>query len=212
MCALADFLAFRRVLSLACLALLLPNPTPPPSARQSAACSHPTNQDWLSHADSGLRQGISTTPKMLSMSPTTPGTAGHQGLSYGNSPASTRSQGFKRQNDSDDDHDNGGHEPRTAKAARQAAVKRACNECRQQKVINSRRPLSYANSTCPKPLPVHPYIADSSSYSSVAMSNKTPFKRAHDAPSTNSHASSSPISSALANGVGMPRWRGRWQN
>ena len=211
MCALAGFIAFRRVLSLALLFFYLTQlPLLPPVNRQPAHT--PPTKDWLSRADSGLRQGISTTPKMLSMSPTTPGTAGHQGLSYGNSPASTRSQGFKRQNDSDDDHDNGGHEPRTAKAARQAAVKRACNECRQQKVINSRGPLSYSNSACPKPLPAHLYVADPSSYSSVAMSNKTPFKHAHDAPSTNSHASSSPISSALANGVGMPRWRERWQN
>jgi hypothetical protein len=60
-----------------------------------------------------------------------PGTVG---LSYGNSPSSARSHGFKRPNDSDDEQDDGGPDGRMAKAARQAAVKRACNECRQQKV------------------------------------------------------------------------------
>ncbi|KAF2815803.1 uncharacterized protein BDZ99DRAFT_505483 [Mytilinidion resinicola] len=67
------------------------------------------------------------------MSPTTPGNGAHPVLSYGNSPSSARSHGFKRPNDSDDEQDNG-PEGRMAKAARQAAVKRACNECRQQKL------------------------------------------------------------------------------
>lgn len=50
------------------------------------------------------------------------------------------------------------------------------------------------------------------SKSCVAMFNKTLSRRARDALSTNSPASSSPISSALAKGVEMLRWRGRWRN
>ncbi|KAF2002140.1 hypothetical protein P154DRAFT_151660 [Amniculicola lignicola CBS 123094] len=70
---------------------------------------------------------------MLSMSPTTPGTQGGQQLSYIASPTSARSQNFnlKRSASSDEDDDNGDGRP---SGRRHAAVKRACNECRQQKL------------------------------------------------------------------------------
>ncbi|KAF2186656.1 Zn(II)2Cys6 transcriptional activator [Zopfia rhizophila CBS 207.26] len=72
---------------------------------------------------------------MLSMSPTTPGAQGAQQLSYGNSPTSARSQAFKRQASSDDEQENGERNGgRVPQSRRQAAVKRACNECRQQKL------------------------------------------------------------------------------
>ncbi|KAF2013877.1 hypothetical protein BU24DRAFT_442780 [Aaosphaeria arxii CBS 175.79] len=70
---------------------------------------------------------------MLSMSPTTPGTQGAQQLSYANSPASGRPNAFKRPASSDDEADVGdnGRQPSSRK---NTAVKRACNECRQQKL------------------------------------------------------------------------------
>ncbi|KAF2119552.1 hypothetical protein BDV96DRAFT_348613 [Lophiotrema nucula] len=73
---------------------------------------------------------------MLSMSPTTPGTHGGQQLSsYAGSPTSARSQAFKRRASSDDEGENGDDGGgRAAQGRRNAAVKRACNECRQQKL------------------------------------------------------------------------------
>ncbi|ORY06882.1 hypothetical protein BCR34DRAFT_489775 [Clohesyomyces aquaticus] len=72
---------------------------------------------------------------MLSMSPTTPGAHGGQHLSYGNSPTSARSQGFKRPASSDDEQEHGDDgSGRASQNRRHAAVKRACNECRQQKL------------------------------------------------------------------------------
>ena len=70
---------------------------------------------------------------MLSMSPTTPGTQGVQ-LSYANSPISARGQTFKRPASSDDEAENGEDAGGRPHSRRHAAVKRACNECRQQKV------------------------------------------------------------------------------
>ncbi|KAF2786114.1 Zn(II)2Cys6 transcriptional activator [Melanomma pulvis-pyrius CBS 109.77] len=69
---------------------------------------------------------------MLSMSPTTPGTQGVQ-LSYANSPTSARGTTFKRPASSDDD-ENGESANGRPHSRRHAAVKRACNECRQQKL------------------------------------------------------------------------------
>jgi hypothetical protein len=48
------------------------------------------------------------------------------------SPTSTR--GFKRSASSDDDQENGDGDTRPSSSRRNTAVKRACNECRQQKV------------------------------------------------------------------------------
>jgi hypothetical protein len=48
------------------------------------------------------------------------------------SPTSTR--GFKRSASTDDEHENGDADTRPSSARRNNAVKRACNECRQQKV------------------------------------------------------------------------------
>ncbi|KAF2731927.1 hypothetical protein EJ04DRAFT_497742 [Polyplosphaeria fusca] len=69
---------------------------------------------------------------MLSMSPTTPGTA--VPLSYANSPISARSHVFKRQHSSEDEADEGDEAGGRPSTRRHAAVKRACNECRQQKL------------------------------------------------------------------------------
>ncbi|KAF2263048.1 hypothetical protein CC78DRAFT_554239 [Lojkania enalia] len=74
---------------------------------------------------------------LSSMSPTTPGTQGGQPLAYIQSPTSARSQTFKRPASSDDeDHhgDDAGGQASQQGARRQTAVKRACNECRQQKL------------------------------------------------------------------------------
>lgn len=72
---------------------------------------------------------------MISASPTTPGngTQGSALLSYATSPTSARSQTFKRPASSDEDDGDapGGRGPGSR---RNTAVKRACNECRQQKV------------------------------------------------------------------------------
>jgi hypothetical protein len=71
------------------------------------------------------------------LSPTTPG-HGLPPQGFATSPASQPSQqrGFKRSASSDeDDFQNGDAEgSRPASARRNMAVKRACNECRQQKV------------------------------------------------------------------------------
>ncbi|KAF2278927.1 Zn(II)2Cys6 transcriptional activator [Westerdykella ornata] len=67
------------------------------------------------------------------MSPTTPGTQSTQQLSYIASPTSARSNVFKRPASSDDEAENG-ENGRQAQSRRTAVVKRACNECRQQKL------------------------------------------------------------------------------
>lgn len=89
---------------------------------------------------------------MLSMSPTTPGTQGVQ-LSYANSPTSARGHTFKRPASSDDEAENGEDAGGRPHSRRHAAVKRACNECRQQKVrardrVASCRPSVHAPLTC----------------------------------------------------------------
>lgn len=67
---------------------------------------------------------------MISMSP-------KQGMSqhpYAISPTSpTSTRGFKRSASSDEENENG-DDTRPSSARRNTAVKRACNECRQQKV------------------------------------------------------------------------------
>jgi hypothetical protein len=68
-----------------------------------------------------------------------PGSSLAQGLSqYANtaiSPTSTR--GFKRSVSSDDEGENGDGDTRPSSSRRNTSVKRACNECRQQKVSNA---------------------------------------------------------------------------
>ena len=67
-------------------------------------------------------------------------THGSQPLSYAASPTSVRSQTFKRPASSDDDDvDDGAAGGRGHGSRRNAVVKRACNECRQQKVRLSSR-------------------------------------------------------------------------
>lgn len=73
---------------------------------------------------------------MMDLSPTTT-TPGGQGLppqGFAASPPSAHQRGFKRSASSDDDFENGDAGDRPASARRNIAVKRACNECRQQKV------------------------------------------------------------------------------
>lgn len=68
----------------------------------------------------------------LSMSPTTP-----QGIlqhPFATSPTSAHTRGFKRSASTDDEQDDGDTRP---SSRRNTAVKRACNECRQQKVRTS---------------------------------------------------------------------------
>ena len=69
------------------------------------------------------------------LSPTTPGTG--LPLGFANSPHHQQ-RGFKRSASSDDDDFQNGDADgsRPASARRNIAVKRACNECRQQKVCN----------------------------------------------------------------------------
>lgn len=70
----------------------------------------------------------------LSLSPTTPLA---QGLSHHSfaSPTSAHTRGFKRSASTDDEHENGDGDTRPSSSSRRnTAVKRACNECRQQKV------------------------------------------------------------------------------
>jgi transcriptional regulatory protein LEU3 len=74
------------------------------------------------------------------LSPTTPGNGnGLPAQGFATSPP-TQQRGFKRSASSeDDDFANGDAEgSRPASARRNIAVKRACNECRQQKVRPSR--------------------------------------------------------------------------
>lgn len=74
---------------------------------------------------------------MLSMSPKTPG-QGTQPVSYATSPTSARSQTFKRPASSDEDEQENGDNMAAGRGSggsrRNTVVKRACNECRQQKV------------------------------------------------------------------------------
>jgi hypothetical protein len=69
------------------------------------------------------------------LSPTTPG-AGLPPQGFATSPPGGQPRGFKRSASSeDDDFQNGDADgSRPASARRNIAVKRACNECRQQKV------------------------------------------------------------------------------
>lgn len=68
---------------------------------------------------------------MLSIRPTTPN--GAQGsLQHSFSPASAHARGFKRSASTDDDQDHDGETRPSSR--RNTAVKRACNECRQQKL------------------------------------------------------------------------------
>ena len=86
----------------------------------------------LDHVNS-LRYRSGTSSNMLhSMSPTTPGL---QGLPHPfASPNSTHTRGFKRSASSDDDENGDGDTRPSSSSRRNTAVKRACNECRQQKV------------------------------------------------------------------------------
>lgn len=68
------------------------------------------------------------------MSPQTPnGAQGNPPISYVASPTSARSQTFKRPASSDDE-ENGDAANARPGSRRSTVVKRACNECRQQKV------------------------------------------------------------------------------
>lgn len=85
----------------------------------------------------------------MSMSPTTPGGQGRSN-SFGynglvGSPMSSRSQGIKRDRENSDDPEDGEDGSHATKSARQPAVKRACNECRQQKVGFSFLAIPFAN-------------------------------------------------------------------
>lgn len=72
------------------------------------------------------------------MSPTTPAPPGAQSLSYANSPTSARSGAFKRSASTDDEGGNGDEQSeggRLLSSRRNGtSAKRACNECRQQKL------------------------------------------------------------------------------
>lgn len=78
------------------------------------------------------------------MSPQTPnGAQGNPPISYVTSPTSARSQTFKRPASSDDEDGDANARPGSR---RSAVVKRACNECRQQKVRACARDESAPNS------------------------------------------------------------------
>jgi hypothetical protein len=93
-----------------------------------SAISHPTCVRQLTKlCDIGRAQARA----MISMS-STQGLAQHPFALSPTSPTSTR--GFKRSASSDEDDQNGDGDSRPHSARRNTAVKRACNECRQQKV------------------------------------------------------------------------------
>ena len=85
------------------------------------------------HNLNSLRYRSDMSSNMLhSMSPTTPGLPG---LPHPfQSPNSTHTRGFKRSASSDDDENGDGDTRPSSSSRRNTAVKRACNECRQQKV------------------------------------------------------------------------------
>ncbi|KAL6704668.1 hypothetical protein ACN47E_007950 [Coniothyrium glycines] len=68
----------------------------------------------------------------FSMSPTTPHGLLHNPFAV--SPTSANPRGFKRSASTDDEHENGDADTRPSSSRRNTAVKRACNECRQQKL------------------------------------------------------------------------------
>lgn len=131
------------------------------------------------------------------------------------SPVSVRSQGFginggaKRKRSSDgvmvdspgsidgDDDGTGDHNEKK----RQPGVKRACNECRQQKVrlTSSRHLREIADQGQSLPLP----------NSCAAMSYRNPSQVARDVSASSSSVKSNPTSSAWASDRNMPRWRKR---
>jgi hypothetical protein len=98
-----------------------------------------------------------------------------------------------------DGSEDGHHDDR-----RKQPVKRACNECRQQKVSH----LSFGRET------KHLYLAGFAPQtdhepSFVAMSSKTPSKDAPVASDSTSTAKSRTTSNVLAKGPAMQRWRKR---
>lgn len=93
-----------------------------PSCLDASGAAHPTICD------------IGRQATMLSISPTTPGTQGILQHPFGASPQSAHTRGFKRSASTDDENDNDGESRPSSR--RNTAVKRACNECRQQKVSN----------------------------------------------------------------------------
>jgi hypothetical protein len=77
--------------------------------------------------------------QLSSMSPTQ-GLSQHPFVLSPTSPASTR--GFKRSASSDEEQENG-DDARPSSSRRNTAVKRACNECRQQKVSHAGPPAAF---------------------------------------------------------------------
>jgi hypothetical protein len=104
------------------------------AAASDFACWTPTSTP-LDNLNSLRYRSEDMSSNMLhSMSPTTPG---FHGLPHPfASPTSTHTRGFKRSASSDDEENGDGDTRPSSSSRRNTAVKRACNECRQQKVSN----------------------------------------------------------------------------
>lgn len=86
---------------------------------------------------------LNTTGAMNPITPTTPGGRNGSNIPFGQgqsqnqiklSPASASQRGTKRALESDGEDENEDGTPNTSRGLKQPAIKRACNECRQQKV------------------------------------------------------------------------------
>lgn len=107
------------------------------------------------HNLNSLRYRSHMSSNMLhSMSPATPGL---NGLPHPfQSPNSTHTRGFKRSASSDDDENGDGDTRPSSSSRRNTAVKRACNECRQQKVSSFSLHAVHAPMENPNPKPGRP--------------------------------------------------------
>lgn len=101
----------------------------------------------------------------------------------------------------------GEHEEEEGERRRQPGVKRACNECRQQKVTHSINSSHLEHNECDSESWVMELIHLAYSYD--AMLCKTRSRPALDVRGSNSNVKSSPTSSGLGSEVNTPKWRNK---
>jgi hypothetical protein len=101
-------------------------------AGSDSSCWTPTSTSQPNLNSLRYRSEDMSSNMLHSMSPTTPG---FNGLPHPfASPTNTYARGFKRSASSDDEENGDGDTRPSSSSRRNTAVKRACNECRQQKV------------------------------------------------------------------------------
>ena len=102
------------------------------AAASDSSCWTPTSTSQPNLNSLRYRSEDMSSNMLHSMSPTTPG---FNGLPHPfASPTNTHTRGFKRSASSHDEENGDGDTRPSSPSRRHPAVKRACNECRQQKV------------------------------------------------------------------------------